>query len=144
MPPRDLAHVLDALPDGVVVLDAAGRVEQLNAEASRILGLSLDALAGRPVEQLLGHAATPWRGSRARCSRQGAPASRASAWCPSASARPWWSRWPPRRSSTGGTTADGAVLVLRDRTLQRSSRSSSRSASGSRRSARSPPASRTR
>jgi two-component system nitrogen regulation sensor histidine kinase GlnL len=54
MPPRDLSHVLDALPDGVVVLEASGVVEQINAEASRILGVSRDAVAGRPVERLLG------------------------------------------------------------------------------------------
>jgi two-component system nitrogen regulation sensor histidine kinase GlnL len=52
--PRDLAHVLDALPDGVVVLDASGCVEQINAEASRILELSRESVAGRPVERLLG------------------------------------------------------------------------------------------
>jgi len=50
----DLRRVLDALLDGVVVVDAEGRVGSLNAEACRILETSTEAVAGRPVEQLAG------------------------------------------------------------------------------------------
>jgi two-component system nitrogen regulation sensor histidine kinase GlnL len=117
MPPRDLAHLLDALPDGVVVLDAAGCVEQVSAEASRILGLSREAVAGRPVEKLLGpgHAV-------ARLAREvlaGGGTSLESE-CP-----------VPQRFGPAlvievaaaplfgdGGRPDGAVLALRDRTLQ--------------------------
>ncbi len=51
---RDLGNVLEALMDGVVVVDAQGRVEQLNAEACRILETSTEAVAGRPLEQVPG------------------------------------------------------------------------------------------
>lgn len=54
---RDLPRILDALLDGVVVVDAAGRIEQLNAEASRILETSTEAVAGRGIEQVPGAAA---------------------------------------------------------------------------------------
>jgi two-component system nitrogen regulation sensor histidine kinase GlnL len=49
---RNLGRVLDAVLDGVVVIDAKGCVEQLNAEACRILGTSNGAVAGRAVERI--------------------------------------------------------------------------------------------
>jgi two-component system nitrogen regulation sensor histidine kinase GlnL len=52
--PLDPKSVLDAVPDGVVVLDDAGRVELSNAEACRILGTSAEASLGQPLERLLG------------------------------------------------------------------------------------------
>jgi len=52
--PFDLRRVLDALFDGVVVVDADGRIAQLNAEACRILETSTEAVAGRPIEQMVG------------------------------------------------------------------------------------------
>ena len=51
---RDLRHVIDALQAGVVVLDFAGRVEELNPQASRFLQLPADAVLGAPVERLAG------------------------------------------------------------------------------------------
>jgi len=117
MPPRDLAHLLDALPDGVVVLDRAGCVEQVNAEASRILGLSPDALAGRPVEKLLGASHAVARLAREALGRGGTsleseclvPQRFGPALVIEVAAAPLFD---------GGTTVDGAVLALRDRTLQ--------------------------
>ena len=53
-PLRDLRHVLDAVLDGIVVVDGLGNVEQVNSEGCRILESSADALAGQPVERLLG------------------------------------------------------------------------------------------
>lgn len=53
---RDLGDVLDAIQAGVLVLDPTGRVEQLNSAASRFLELSVEAVRGEPVEQLLGAA----------------------------------------------------------------------------------------
>jgi len=50
----DLRRVLDALLDGVVVVDDEGAVRQLNAEACRILGTSSEAVWGRPVERVPG------------------------------------------------------------------------------------------
>ena len=117
MPPRDLAHLLDALPDGVVIVDSAGAIEQINAEASRIVGLSREAAAGRPVERLLGpeHAV-------ARLAREALAGGGTSleSECP-----------VPQRFGPAlvvevaaaplfgpGGAADGAVLALRDRTLQ--------------------------
>jgi two-component system nitrogen regulation sensor histidine kinase GlnL len=51
---RELRTVLDAVPDGVIVLDVNGKVEQVNAEACRILQSSDDALRELAVERLLG------------------------------------------------------------------------------------------
>jgi two-component system nitrogen regulation sensor histidine kinase GlnL len=51
---RDLRHVIDALQAGVVVLDRAGRIEQLNAQACRFLQLPAEAVLAAPVERLAG------------------------------------------------------------------------------------------
>ena len=51
---RRLPQILDALLDGVVVVDEAGRIEHLNTEASRILETSTEAVSGRPIEQVAG------------------------------------------------------------------------------------------
>lgn len=51
---RRVPQILDALLDGVVVVDATGRVAHLNAEASRILETSTEAVSGRPIEQVAG------------------------------------------------------------------------------------------
>ncbi|MBW2716180.1 MAG: PAS domain-containing protein, partial [Deltaproteobacteria bacterium] len=51
---RDLESMLDAVLDGVVVLDARGEVESLNSEACRILETSNEAALGRPIEDLFG------------------------------------------------------------------------------------------
>jgi PAS domain S-box-containing protein len=51
--------VLAALPVGVLVLDAAGKVLSCNASAARLLGLAEDQVRGRPMLDL------PWQGVRA-------------------------------------------------------------------------------
>jgi two-component system nitrogen regulation sensor histidine kinase GlnL len=51
---RDLSRVLDAVLDGVLVLDASGRVELINSEASRLLETSGSTARGTPVELLMG------------------------------------------------------------------------------------------
>jgi two-component system nitrogen regulation sensor histidine kinase GlnL len=51
---RDLRHVLDAIQAGVIVLDSLARVEEINAPASRFLELALETVRGAPVERLLG------------------------------------------------------------------------------------------
>ncbi|MEB2344789.1 MAG: ATP-binding protein [Deltaproteobacteria bacterium] len=53
-PAGNLRRVLDALLDGVVVVDEDGALRHLNAEACRILGTSSEAVAGRPVERVAG------------------------------------------------------------------------------------------
>jgi len=52
---RDLESLLDAVLDGVVLLDANGQVESLNSEACRMLEISSEAAVGRPVEELFGY-----------------------------------------------------------------------------------------
>ena len=47
---RELA---DALPDGVVVADAAGRVTLVSAVAGRMLGVDPDAVLGGPLSEVL-------------------------------------------------------------------------------------------
>lgn len=51
---QPIPQILDALLDGVVVVDEAGRIAHLNAEASRILETSTEAVSGRPIEQVAG------------------------------------------------------------------------------------------
>lgn len=51
---RDLGNVLEAVLDGVVVLDAGGAVETLNSEACRILEVSAEMALGAPISALLG------------------------------------------------------------------------------------------
>jgi two-component system nitrogen regulation sensor histidine kinase GlnL len=51
---RDLSSILDSVLAGIVVLDREGRVELVNAAASRILEGSGESFLGRPVEELLG------------------------------------------------------------------------------------------
>ncbi|MGH0032755.1 MAG: two-component system sensor histidine kinase NtrB [Myxococcota bacterium] len=52
--PRDLQKIIDAVLDGVVVVDEDGHVEFVNAEACRILGTSAEnALADR-IDDLVG------------------------------------------------------------------------------------------
>ena len=46
-------HAYDALPDGVVVAGADGRVEHLNPAATRLTGIAAEAAVGRPLEQVL-------------------------------------------------------------------------------------------
>ncbi len=114
---RDLGHVLDALLDGVIVLDPNGRVERLNAEACRILEGSAETLSGQAVERLLG----PGHGV-ARLAR----ATLASGSSAAESAQPVERRHErslvvdvavaPLLDAAG--VLDGAVIVLHDRTLQ--------------------------
>ena len=55
MPARlDWSRVLDAVLDGVVVLDRSGSVELVNTEACRMLETSPTAAQGVPVERLMG------------------------------------------------------------------------------------------
>ena len=49
-----LGVTLDSLRVGIIALDGQGRVEFLNAEASRILDLSRRASAGKPLAESLG------------------------------------------------------------------------------------------
>lgn len=51
---RDLAHVLEALHAGVVVVDGGGTVREMNGEACRILVTSAEYGRRRPVEQVFG------------------------------------------------------------------------------------------
>jgi two-component system nitrogen regulation sensor histidine kinase GlnL len=51
---RDLQSVLDAVLEGIVVLDESGAVERLNSEACRILETSAETVAGTQVEDLFG------------------------------------------------------------------------------------------
>jgi two-component system, NtrC family, nitrogen regulation sensor histidine kinase GlnL len=50
---RDLHEVLEAVLDGVIVVDAATRVEFLNAEACRMLETSAEAAHGAPLSRVM-------------------------------------------------------------------------------------------
>jgi PAS domain S-box-containing protein len=49
---RRLRELIDDTPDAILALDAAQRIEQANPAAARLLGHSLDALMGMPVQEL--------------------------------------------------------------------------------------------
>lgn len=49
---RDLKSVLDALLDGILLIDAQGCVEDVNAEACRIFGLSAENICGASIDRL--------------------------------------------------------------------------------------------
>jgi len=51
---RDLESMLDAVLDGIVLLNVRGQIESLNAEACRILETSKEIALGRPIEDLFG------------------------------------------------------------------------------------------
>lgn len=59
MPIRELIHsaapILEALHDGVAVLDADGLVVYVNQANRRITGLEADELLGRPVQEVVPH-----------------------------------------------------------------------------------------
>ena len=47
------ASLLDAAPDGMVIIDEEGTIELVNQQTERMFGVSRAALIGRPVEQLV-------------------------------------------------------------------------------------------
>lgn len=51
---RDLHHVLDAVLDGLIVVDGEGRIAHVNAEACRILESSPDQIAGTALRDHFG------------------------------------------------------------------------------------------
>ncbi|MCH8083245.1 MAG: PAS domain-containing protein [Myxococcales bacterium] len=117
---RDLESMLDAVLDGVVLLNARGEVESLNSEACRILETSTEAAVGLPIEDLLGQdqsIAKLSRGvladGRAVIDREYSMQERqGDALVVDASASPLFC----------GDDLDGVALMLRDRTIQKSLR----------------------
>ena len=51
---RDLATIVESAADGILSLDAQGRVRPANSAAARLLGQPVSALTGQPVRDLLG------------------------------------------------------------------------------------------
>ena len=51
---HDLQSIFDALLEGVIVLDAEGKVDFLNSEASRLVGSSNEVLPGKRLDETLG------------------------------------------------------------------------------------------
>jgi len=117
---RDLESMLDAMLDGIVLLDARGAVESLNSEACRILETSSEAAVGRPIEDLLGDDPLIARlprsvlaNGRAVIEREHAlEGRRGEALVIDASASPVFD----------GDALDGVVLLLRDCTIEKSLR----------------------
>lgn len=73
MDPQDLKGVLDAVLDGVIVIDGRGRIAQLNSEAARILAISPDKAQGTKLTDYFGkdHAVSQIA-EQARADRRGA------------------------------------------------------------------------
>lgn len=53
--PDRFAHtsLTDALPDGIIIVDAEGRIVEFNARAQGMLGYTREEVLGKPVEMLL-------------------------------------------------------------------------------------------
>ncbi len=114
---RDLAGVLDAVLAGVVVLDAAGRVELMNTAACRILETSDESARGLPLARLLGAEHAVVRLARSVLASGGSAV---------VNACPVERRLEPNLSVDVAASplfddsgrVDGAALVLRDITLR--------------------------
>jgi PAS domain S-box-containing protein len=46
-------ELLDAVPDGIVIVDGDGRIRLVNAQTERLFGYTRDELLGQPVEMLM-------------------------------------------------------------------------------------------
>ena len=114
---RDPKSVLDAVLDGVVVLDDAGRIELCNAEACRILGTSAEASLGQPLEKLLGP-----RHAIRTLARRVLETGRGAAWSELEVAQRFGGELVVDAAASplldAKSQPDGVVLVLRDRTVQ--------------------------
>jgi two-component system nitrogen regulation sensor histidine kinase GlnL len=121
--PRQLATILDALLDGLLVLDRAGRVEIVNGEASRMLGTSSAGAVGLPFESLLG-AAHPISAIVRTVRETGRSAIADEVTIERRSAEPLVADAAVAPLLEDGGEADGVVIVLRDRTIQNSLRES--------------------
>ncbi len=60
---RRLSDIVKAVPDGIVALDAAGRVESVNPAAERVLGADATAVAGQPLVDVLRAMTAPAEGA---------------------------------------------------------------------------------
>jgi len=108
---RDPSQILDALLDGIVVVDVQGRIQELNQEACRILRGSAETLVGSRVEAVLGPDHTLVRLLRSALSSGSSAAESGRELDEDVSVSPLFD---------GAGRADGAVAVLRDRSLKRS------------------------
>jgi len=114
---RDPKSVLDAVLDGVVVLDDAGRVELSNTEACRILDSSAEAALGQTLEKILGarHPISALVGTVLATGR-------GAAWGELAVSHRFGGELVVDAAASplldAASLPDGVVLVLRDRTVQ--------------------------
>ena len=113
------ADVLASLEDGVVVLDATGRIADLNPAAEQLLGVSNPQAIGMEVAQLGASHRNGWLGELARGTlREGAARRHGEGTLVSRSGEtPVSAACAPVFDGDGGF--NGAVLVLHDLSLQR-------------------------
>jgi two-component system nitrogen regulation sensor histidine kinase GlnL len=116
--PRDLKDVLEAVLDGVVVVDREGRIELVNGEACRMLETSAEFAAGLPLARVADSALDAFARSVLELGRAAVEDDRVLArrFSPDlildVAAAPLW-------DEPGGRPS-GVVLALRDRTIHRS------------------------
>lgn len=117
-PAGRLGAILDSLRIGVLSVDAEGRVELQNTEASRILGLSGELMRGRTLEEALGknHPAVPLIRDALRHERE---VSAHACALPSRLGNEALTADLAAAPLQLGGDVDGAVLTLRDRTIGR-------------------------
>ncbi|MCP4040049.1 MAG: PAS domain-containing protein [bacterium] len=120
---RELQSVLDAVLDGILLIDSGGCIEDANAEACRIFGTSAESIRGVSIERLVdpGRAIVnlarrvietgqPFVQDEVVFERLGEPALTIDV------------SVSPLFDSERASVLDGAVVVIRDRTIQHSLR----------------------
>ena len=115
---RDLADVLEAILAGVVVVGPAGRVEELNSVACRMLGRSREAAVGCAIDELVAPGHEIARLAHSVLTRGAAISAADCELEPQRGERiPIDVSASPLQGESGAT--QGAVVVLRDRSAHR-------------------------
>lgn len=124
---RDLSSVLEAVLDGVLLVSRNGNIEDLNAEACRIFGVSAEAIRGQSIERLI----EPGRAIvdlAHRVIQTGQPVVQAEVVYEHRSGKSFTSDvsvsplHAMRSEWDGAGDLDGVVVVIRDRTITNSLR----------------------
>ncbi|MDP6978235.1 MAG: ATP-binding protein [Myxococcota bacterium] len=117
-PPRALENVLDALLDGVLLVNREGEIEDANPEACRILEASAEAIRGTSIER---HSDTGREVARLakRVFASGQPVVEDEVLCGRRAASPLTLDLSvsPLFPAPGTREADAVVVVIRDRTI---------------------------
>lgn len=111
---RHLEAVFNSVNEGVITVDAEGRVIEVNEACRRILGVSMREMAGRPIAEALPPGMTAVHGAIERCLAARKPVTdlRIEMWAPGIGEKVVVASATPLARE--GDALAGAVLVLRD------------------------------